>query len=160
MKRELHHSAGIVLYRPGAERSFLLLRSALTRRPVWEFPKGGVEEGETEREAAVRELYEETGIAPGGYRVREGFYEEEHYSFTRGDGEGKRLIRKRVTYFLAEWHEGEVRLSPEATRYVWAVEADARRLLRFPEKRRVLASAIRWLHETDGHPPPQPLQSA
>ncbi|HET8657228.1 MAG TPA: NUDIX domain-containing protein [Longimicrobiaceae bacterium] len=145
MTSEQHHSAGIVLYRPGEERTFLLLRSAMTRRPLWEFPKGGVEAGESELQAAERELQEETGIHQGGYRVLEGFHEVEHYTFMRGAGEGRRVIRKRVAYFLAEWRAGEVHLSPEATRYVWASEADALRLLRFPEKRRVLASAVRWL---------------
>lgn len=147
MKRESHHSAGVVLFREGDERSYLLLRSALTRRPVWEFPKGALEAGETERQAAERELEEETGLGVGDYTVLDGFYEEEHYYFTRGAGPERRLIQKRVSYFLAEWRSGEVRLSPESTRYVWAPTADAQRLLRFPEKRRVLAEAERWLAE-------------
>lgn len=145
MKRESHHSAGVVVFREGEERSYLLLRSALTRRPVWEFPKGALEAGETELQAAERELQEETGLQPGDYSVLEGFREEEHYYFTRGAEAERRLIQKKVTYFLAEWRQGEVLLSPESTRYVWASLADAQRLLRFPEKRRVLAAAERWL---------------
>lgn len=141
MKRESHHSAGVVLFRGGPERQYLLLRSALTRRPVWEFPKGGLEAGETELEAARRELQEETGLAPGDYTVVDGFLEEERYFFTRGSGASRRLIQKRVTYYLAEWHRGEVRISPEATRFEWATVAEAQRFLRFPEKRRVLAAA-------------------
>lgn len=141
MRRESHHSAGVVLFRERPERQYLLLRSALTRRPVWEFAKGGVEAGETELEAAQRELEEETGLTRGDYTLLDGFLEEERYFFTRGSGESRRLIQKRVSYFLAEWHRGEVTISREASRYVWASVAEAERLLRFPEKRRVLAAA-------------------
>lgn len=141
MKRESHHSAGVVLFREGSERQYLLLRSALTRRPVWEFAKGGLEAGETELAAAQRELEEETGLEVTDYTILDEFLEEERYTFTRGSGDMRRLIHKRVTYFLAEWHQGEVRISREASRYVWATAAEAERLLRFPEKRRVLAAA-------------------
>lgn len=147
MKRELHHSAGVVVFRDRREPRFLLVRSALTRRPVWEFPKGGLEGGESEREAAARELEEETGLTPGDYSLVEGFRAEERYYFTRGNGSDRRLIQKQVTYFLAEWHQGEVRISQEASRYTWANLGEAQRLLRFPEKRRVLASASRWIAE-------------
>lgn len=150
MNRESHHSAGVVLFREGVERSYLLLRSAMTRRPVWEFPKGALEPGETEQEAAERELQEEAGLGARDYTVLDGFREEEHYFFTRGAGEERRLIQKRVGYFLAEWHHGEVVISREATRYAWATVAEAQRLLRFPEKRRVLAAAERWLTAARG----------
>lgn len=147
MKRESHHSAGIVVYRSGGERAFLLLRSAVTRRPVWEFPKGAIEEGESPREAAIRELAEETGLVPGDYTVREGFREEERYVFTRSTAGERVTIRKQVTYFLAEWERGEITISPEASRFLWAAPGEARRLIRFPEKRRVLDRAQRWIDE-------------
>jgi 8-oxo-dGTP diphosphatase len=150
MKRETHHSAGIVLFRAGEERSFLLLRSAVTRRPVWEFAKGTIEPGESPREAAVRELAEEAGLDPENYVVLDGFQEVEHYVFTRETSEERVLIRKQVTYFLAEWVHGEIVISPEASRFVWAPLADARRLLRFPEKRRILDLAQRWIDNRSG----------
>lgn len=154
MRRESHHSAGIVLFRDGPERSFLLLRSALTRRPVWEFPKGTIEEGESEQEAAERELREEAGLAVGDYEVLRGFQDVERYFFTRGSGSEQVLIRKQVTYFVARWLRGEIRISPEATRYQWATAATAERKVRFPEKRRVLAHAVEWLDAR--HPAPSP----
>jgi bis(5'-nucleosidyl)-tetraphosphatase len=141
MKRESHHSAGVVLFREGEERAYLLLRSALTRRPVWEFAKGAVESGETELEAAQRELQEETGLGRGDYTIIDDFREEERYLFTRGSGGSRRLIRKRVTYFLARWQRGEVTISREASRYAWVPVPQAQRMLRFPEKRKVLAAA-------------------
>ncbi len=52
-------SAGILLFRQQPEKSFLLLRS----KTRWDVPKGHVEQGETETEAALRELREETGIS-------------------------------------------------------------------------------------------------
>lgn len=145
MRRESHQAAGVVLYRESGAREYLILRSALTRRPVWEFPKGGIEADEDERTAAERELCEETGLEPGGYEVDPGFYEQERYFFTRGIGADRLLISKQVTYFLARWQHGEVRISREASQFQWVGYADAARLLRFPQKRRVLERAEAWL---------------
>jgi bis(5'-nucleosidyl)-tetraphosphatase len=152
MKREWHHSAGVIVFREDESRSYLLMRSALTRRPVWEFPKGALEVGETELEAAERELREETGLAKGDYSLLDGFHEEERYYFTRGTGPDLRLIRKRVDYFLAEWQSGEIQLSREASRYEWASADEAMRMLRFPEKRRVLTRAEEWLAQRQEQP--------
>jgi bis(5'-nucleosidyl)-tetraphosphatase len=142
MRRVSQAAAGIVLFRDDpAGRRYLLLRSALTRRPIWEFPKGGVERGETEREAAVRELHEETGIPPEVIDVLAGFLEEERYVFTQGIGEQRRLIVKRVAYFLARTQARDVTLSREAQEYRWVGFDEAMRLLRFPGKRDVLVRA-------------------
>jgi bis(5'-nucleosidyl)-tetraphosphatase len=146
MRRRTHRAAGIVLFRrEGGERRYLLLRSALTRRLVWEFPKGGIEAGEDERCAAERELQEETGVASGTYRVLPGFREEENYLFTRSDDGERELIVKRVTYFLAETYEERIVISREASEFRWLPYPDAQGLLRFPEKRRVLERAEEWL---------------
>src|SRR3954466_9376167 len=97
MKRVAQIAAGIVLFHlAGGERRYLLVRSALTRRPIWEFPKGGVEAGETDEGAAERELREEAGMRECDYRVLGGFREEERYVFTQGKGDQRTLIVKRV----------------------------------------------------------------
>ncbi|MFH1332713.1 MAG: NUDIX domain-containing protein, partial [archaeon] len=49
-------SAGVIVYNNG---EFLILQYTAGH---WDFPKGHIEKGETERETALRELKEETGI--------------------------------------------------------------------------------------------------
>jgi bis(5'-nucleosidyl)-tetraphosphatase len=146
LRRISQIAAGIVLYRAqGGERRYLLVRSALTRRPIWEFPKGGVEEGETDEIAAERELREEAGLRVGDYRVLDGFREEERYVFTQGRGEQRLLIVKRVVYFVAEAHTDEVTISHEAEDFRWATYEESLKLLRFPGKRAVLERAESFL---------------
>ena len=59
MKKEF--SAGAVIFREEKGRIlFLLIYSARNR--VWGFPKGHVEAGESEKDAAKREIKEETGL--------------------------------------------------------------------------------------------------
>jgi len=151
MRRVSQMAAGIVLFRESAgERLFLLVRSALTRRPIWEFPKGGVEAGGADAQAAERELQEEAGLELGDYSVLDGFREEERYVFTQGKGDARTLIVKRVVYFLAESHTSQVRISHEAEDYRWAPFEEARRLLRFPGKRVVLERAEQMLARMSG----------
>ena len=142
MRRVSQTAAGVVLFRNGGDtRRYLLMRSALTRRPIWEFPKGGVEAGESEEQAAVRELWEESGIGEGQISLFDGYREEERYVFTQGKGEQRTLIVKKVVYFLAETEAVQVTISREAEEYRWATYDEAMRLIRFPGKRHVLEVA-------------------
>jgi len=142
MRRVSQTAAGVVLFRNGGDtRRYLLMRSALTRRPIWEFPKGGVETGESEAQAAVRELWEEAGIGEEQISLFDGYREEERYVFTQGKGEQRTLIVKKVVYFLAATEEERVTISREAEEYRWATYEEAMRLIRFPGKRHVLEVA-------------------
>ncbi len=64
----------------------------------YSFPKGHMEEGETEIETARREISEETGLTAV---FRDGFREAEEYGIAGSPG-----ARKRVTYYLAEFGGG------------------------------------------------------
>ena len=56
----------------------------------WSFPKGHVEENETEIQTAIREVKEETGVS---IQILDGFRQQVNYSPRFG-------VRKDVVYFL------------------------------------------------------------
>jgi len=136
-------SAGVIVFHRDPDGCrFLLLLSKLTKRPLWEFPKGGVDEGETLLQAALRELHEETGLSPEQVRIIDGFEHKEDYRFTSGKEEDRVFVRKAVTYFLAEASHTEIRLSAhEASDFAWLPLDEARTKLRYAARRRMLDAA-------------------
>ena len=82
-------SAGGVVLR---QQEVLLIRVSDARgRPIWSFPKGRLDAGETPAEAALREVLEETG-----WRCRiEAALSTSEYWFQRGG----RRFRKTVVWF-------------------------------------------------------------
>ena len=66
------------------------------------FPKGHVEDGETEEETARREVLEETGLA---ISLIDGFRMEDTYSFVLRD----ETIEKQVVFFLGEYENQQPR---------------------------------------------------
>lgn len=75
MNRRQVKSCGVVVFRRRPELSFLLMKHA-TR---WDLPKGHVDPGETDLECALREVQEETGIAPDDLELDTNFRFESHY---------------------------------------------------------------------------------
>lgn len=138
-------SAGVIVFHRAEQGCrFLLVLSRLTKRPLWEFPKGGVDEGESLAEAAMRELREETGLRESDVRLIPDFERREEYRFTTADGDERLLIRKEVTYYLAETSRTDVRIAEaEASEYAWLDRTEALRKLRYPGRRALLEAAAR-----------------
>jgi bis(5'-nucleosidyl)-tetraphosphatase len=146
MRYRRDKSAGVIVFhRNGSGCQFLLLLSRLTKRPLWEFPKGGVDAGETLQQAALRELQEETGMSLEDIRLVPGFEHREEYRFTSGKGDGRTLVRKEVTYFLAEATRTDVQLSAhEASQFVWLPLEEALRKLKYKARREMLRKAAEF----------------
>ena len=90
----LERSCGaIVFQRTGDRISFVIVQELAG---AYSFPKGHMEGEETELETARREVKEEIGLEPD---FLPGFREEDEYDLAEKPG-----TRKRVTYFLAEYH--------------------------------------------------------
>lgn len=130
-------SAGVILYRRGLqEREYLLLQHP---EGHWGFPKGHIEGEEDLREAARRELTEETGI--GSVAIASGFQGEVEYEFER-DGEP---VHKKVIYFLGETEEEGVQLSKEHLAFQWLNYQKALERLTYENSRALLRRAERFL---------------
>lgn len=132
-------SAGVVLFREGKKREYLLLEHSYG----WDFSKGIMDKGENSKETALRELKEETGISKA--KILPGFKETVSYMYT---WKGKRLL-KFVVFYLAKTRQKKVKLSFEHKGFVWLPfeKAVSKATLKFANARNVLKKAERWLNE-------------
>ena len=101
----------------------------------WDFVKGNVESGESEKDTVVRELREETGIADATFV--ENFREEIEYFYRR---QGT-TIHKEVVFFLIQTHTQEVKISYEHVGYTWLNYQHALEKLTFKNAKNVLQKA-------------------
>ncbi len=98
----------------------------------WSFPKGHVEENETEHETARREILEETGIEVSFVT---GFRETVTYS-------PKQNVLKDVVYFLAEGVTHEIIIQEEEISEVkWININDADKYLTYSNDKGLIFSA-------------------
>ncbi len=134
-------SAGFIIFcQIDTERQFLVLNHG----KHWDFPKGHVENGETDADAARRELAEETGITE--ITPIDGFAETIDYHLTHPR---KGLIHKKVVLFLAQTHSQKVRLSDEHVAYAFLPGEKALDKVTHANARQTLHDAMTYLNMLD-----------
>lgn len=125
-------SAGGVVLR---QQDVLLIRvSDIKGRPVWSFPKGRLDAGETSAQAAVREVMEETGWC---CRIEADLSTTEYW-FQR---EGRRF-RKTVVWFRMIPLECAGVPDGEVEEVEWVEREDALRRLTYPSDVALLSQAL------------------
>ena len=134
-------SAGaIVVHRSDSKIEYLILHYPAGH---WDFPKGNVEKGESELDAAIREIGEETGLSD--LKFINGFKKMIQYYYRKGD----QLVKKTVTFYLAESKTKDVKISFEHQGYVWLPIDEALAKVTYQNARNVLKEAHRFLTETN-----------
>lgn len=107
-------------------------------------PKGHIDPGESDEQAALREVAEEIGVRA---RIRVPLGELAYTYF-----EPRRGVRvaKHVRFFLMDWLEGEARpLDGEMKAVFWEPVADAARRLHYEGEREMVRRAVKLLGSRD-----------
>jgi 8-oxo-dGTP pyrophosphatase MutT (NUDIX family) len=129
-------SAGAVIFRNAENvRVFLLLRNGVR----WDFPKGGVEKGESELQTVIREVEEETGlkdlkIIPGFRKVIEYFYRRD-----------RKNVHKQVVYLLGKTQDDKVKISFEHQGFGWFSLQEAVKRASYDNSKVTLTEAEKFL---------------
>jgi bis(5'-nucleosidyl)-tetraphosphatase len=129
-------SGAIVYYVDNQKITFLLLHYCSGH---WDFPKGNKEKGESDKDTALREITEETGIT--NITILNGFQKEIFYKYKRNN----QLISKKVIYFLAKVITTNVILSPEHIDFVWEQYDDALSRLTYKNSKNLLTEGYKFL---------------
>jgi 8-oxo-dGTP pyrophosphatase MutT (NUDIX family) len=102
----------------------------------WGFPKGHVEEGETEVETAIREIKEETNL---DVEIDDIHRYVERYSPEKG-------IEKDVVFFIAKKVGGEIKVQEEEVKATeWLLPNDAMDRLTFDSSKNILSKVMKDL---------------
>ena len=121
----MEKSCGVVCI--NKEGKFLIIQHAKGNH--WGIPKGHVEKNESEKETAIRELFEETNLK---VNIINGFREEEHYEI-------KKDKNKVVVYFLSLCETDKVITQrKEVLNYEWLSFEDAIKRLTFDSSKEIL----------------------
>jgi 8-oxo-dGTP pyrophosphatase MutT (NUDIX family) len=142
-------AGGLVVRGSGADAvAALIARRDRRGRLEWVLPKGHLEIGETAEQAALREVFEETGVAAEVV----GRLGTITYSFVAD----RRRIRKQVHHFAMRYVSGRLSdADPEAVAVAWVPLAEVVDRLRYDSERE-LALRLPAVLAT-AHPAPGPM---
>jgi len=105
----------------------------------WDFPKGNIENGESELDTIKREIMEETGITDINFI--DAFRQQISYRYKKKF----KLVNKSVIYYIVETKSNKVVLSFEHVNFAWLNFNDALNRLSFDNSKKILKNANEFL---------------
>ncbi|HDR3493167.1 TPA: NUDIX domain-containing protein [Bacillus wiedmannii] len=134
MQRE--KSCGVIIYQNKPDTRYLIVKSKANGH--WGFPKGHIEENETEIDTAKREVKEETGL---DVLIHEDFKTSMEYKISE-------TIKKEVILFLGTPMSTSVTIQKdEIAIYKWATFADILNLFKHENQKQILKQAHEFLNQ-------------
>ena len=138
-KSDYRPNVGVVVFNDKGE-VFLGRRRGERGFWVWQFPQGGMDKGESPKQAALRELYEETGIDKSKLKILGQTNGWLYYDFPNGPRKGWRGQRQKwfAVRFTGKAKHINLKIEspPEFSSYAWGTLDDACHLI-VPFKRKV-----------------------
>ena len=138
MKEE--RSAGVVIFLEKSEGTHFLLLNYPTGH--WDYVKGKIEEGENNRQTAIRETREETGISD--LEFVEGFEEKINYDYQLE----VEVIQKEVVFFFAKTKTSSVNVSHEHLDYTWLDYENALKKITYQNAKNILSKVNNLIRNT------------
>lgn len=134
MKNE--RSAGaVIFFRNNGEIEYLLLKYP---QGHWEFARGHVEPGESDIDAAKREIFEETGF-------KDLIFFSSFKNISSWKLRSKKDTYKKAIFFLAEAKDKKIKLSHEHRKYIWFNYKMALKKITFNQAKEILKKANSFL---------------
>ena len=103
-------SCGVIVFREQPRKSFLLMRHI----DRWDLPKGHIDPGETDKQCALRELVEETGINESDIKLDSDFRFVHQYWISKDRKKPVHKLKELVIYLGWLLRDVEIELTEHA----------------------------------------------
>ncbi len=137
-----HHSAGGVLYNPRTKKMALIHFPPNTEHSeLYAMPKGHLNDGETPRQAAKREIIEETGYVDIQYKRKIGQMQFTYRHYIRKNEWNHKIVDCYLFELASPRIDTSLRESYEVHDVVWKSLKEALILVKYDNARRMIERA-------------------